>query len=50
MECIAEFLLEPEFSPVWSQYIGLLIPRNTTHQFLSDAGYVGGWSPDFQVQ
>jgi hypothetical protein len=52
MTCIAELLLEPEFSPVWSQYIGLLIPREATHQFLSDASYagIGGWSPDFLVQ
>jgi hypothetical protein len=50
--CIADMLLEPEFSPVWSQYIGLLIPREATHQILSDASYagIGGWSPDFQIQ
>ncbi len=52
MECIANMLLEPEFSPVWSQYIGLLIPRDATHQILSDTSYagIGGWSPDFQIQ
>jgi hypothetical protein len=52
MECIAELLLEPEFSPVWSQYIGLLIPQDATHQLLSDASYagIGGWSPEFQIQ
>jgi hypothetical protein len=52
MLCIADLLLEPEFSPVWSQYIGLLIPRDATHQILSDASYagIGGWSPDFQIQ
>ena len=48
---LCTYLSEPEFSPVWSRYIGLLIPRVATHQFLSDASYegVGGWSPDFQV-
>jgi hypothetical protein len=52
MECIAGMLLEPEFSPVWSQYIGLIIPRDATHQILSDASYagIGGWSPDFHIQ
>jgi hypothetical protein len=45
------YLSEPEFSPVWPRYIGLLIPRVATHQFLSDASYegVGGWSPNFLV-
>jgi hypothetical protein len=48
---LCTYLSEPEFSPVWSRYIGLLIPRVATHQFLSDASYegVGGWSPDFLV-
>jgi hypothetical protein len=48
---LCTYLSEPEFSPVWSSYIGLLIPRVATHQFLSDASYegAGGWSPDFQV-
>jgi hypothetical protein len=48
---LCEFLDEPEFSPVWSRYIGLLIPRIATHAFLSDASYegIGGWSPDFIV-
>jgi hypothetical protein len=48
---ISELLLEPEFSPVWSQYIGLLIPHDDTHKFLFDASYVGigSWSPDFKV-
>jgi hypothetical protein len=53
MACIAEILLiEPEFSPVWSQYIGLLIPRDATHHIFSNASYagIGGWSPDFQIQ
>jgi hypothetical protein len=52
MECIAGMLLEPEFSPVWSQYIGLLIPWDATHQILLDASYagIGGWSPDFHIQ
>jgi hypothetical protein len=52
MTCIADLLLEPEFSPVWSQYIGLLIPCDATHQILSDTSYagIGGWSPDFQIQ
>jgi hypothetical protein len=48
MACIADLLLEPKFSPVWSQYIELLIPCNATHQILSDASYagIGGWLPD----
>jgi hypothetical protein len=48
---LCEFLSEPEFSPVWSRYIGLLIPRVATHQLLSDASYegIGGWSPDFKL-
>jgi hypothetical protein len=52
MLCIAELLLEPQFSPVWSQYIGLLIPRDATHRIFSDASYagIGGWSPDFHIQ
>jgi hypothetical protein len=52
LKLLAESLTLPEFSPVWSCYIGLLIPRVATHAFLSDASYegVGGWSPEFQVQ
>jgi hypothetical protein len=48
---LCEFLTVPEFSPLWSRYIGLLIPRMATHRFLSDASYegIGGWSPDFLV-
>jgi hypothetical protein len=48
---LCTYLSVPEFSPIWSRYIGLLvIPRVATHQFLSDASYegAGGWSPDFQ--
>ena len=49
---LCESLHLPEFSPVWSCYIGLLISRTATHKFLSDASYegLGGWSPDFCVQ
>jgi hypothetical protein len=49
---LCEQLLRPEFDPVWSCYIGLLIPRDATHAFLSDASYegLGGWSPQFEVQ
>jgi hypothetical protein len=52
MACIAAILIEPEWSPVWSQYIGLLVPRDATHTILSDASYagIGGWSPDFRIQ
>jgi hypothetical protein len=48
---LCEFLNEPEFSPVWSRYIGLLVPRMATHELLSDASYegIGGWSPEFEV-
>jgi hypothetical protein len=51
MACIAALLLESEFSPVWSQYIGLLVPRDATHTILLDASYAGirGWSPDFRI-
>jgi hypothetical protein len=49
---LCEALMLPEFSPVWTCYLGLLVPRVCTHKFLSDASYegLGGWSPDFQVQ
>jgi hypothetical protein len=49
---LMEVLELPEYSPVWSCYIGLLVPRVATHQFLSDASYegLGGWSPEFKVQ
>jgi hypothetical protein len=52
LTCIADMLLELEFSPVWSQYIGLLIPWDATHQILLVASYagIGGWSPDFHIQ
>jgi hypothetical protein len=48
---LCKFLSEPEFSPVLSRYIGLLVPRVATHTLLSDASYegIGGWSPDFNV-
>jgi hypothetical protein len=48
---LCEFLDEPEFSPVWSRYIGLLIPQTATHAFLSNASYegIGGRSPDFSI-
>jgi hypothetical protein len=48
---LCEFLSEPEFSPVWSRYIGLLVPRVATHALLSDASYegIGGWTPDFEL-
>jgi hypothetical protein len=51
MECIANMLIEPEFSPIWSQYIGLLIPCEATHQILSDASYagIGGFQIPWQV-
>jgi hypothetical protein len=41
MACVAALLLAPEFSPVWSQYIGLLVPRDATHTILSNASYAG---------
>ena len=52
LKLLAESLRLPEFSPVWSCYIGLLIPRDATYEFLSDASYegVGGWSPHMEVQ
>jgi hypothetical protein len=52
LKLLMEMLTLPEFSPVWSCYIGLLIPRIATSRFLSDASYegLGGWSPEFQVQ
>jgi hypothetical protein len=51
LQFLCDYLLEEEYSPVWSRYIGLLIPRLATHTLLSDASYegIGGWSPDFQV-
>jgi hypothetical protein len=52
LQIVAIYLQEPEYSPVWSRYIGLIVPRAATHTILSDASYagIGGWSPDFQVQ
>jgi hypothetical protein len=52
LQMIADLLLEPEYSPVWSRYIGLLVPHEATHHILSDASYAGidGWSPHFQIQ
>jgi hypothetical protein len=52
LKLLAESLRLPEFSPVWSCYIGLLVPRIATHEFLSDASYegVGGWSLGMKVQ
>jgi hypothetical protein len=49
---LSEQLILPEFSPVWSCYIGLLIPRIATHSLISDASYegLGGWSPRFEIQ
>jgi hypothetical protein len=51
LQFLCDYLREPEFSPIWSRYIGLLVPRLATHALLSDASYegVGGWSPDFKV-
>jgi hypothetical protein len=51
LQFICELLQEPEFNPVWSCYIGLLIPCMATHKLLSDVSYedIIGWSPDFQV-
>ena len=48
---LCESLNLPEFSPVWSCYIGLLVTRIATHTFLPDASYEGleGWSPDFKI-
>jgi hypothetical protein len=48
---LCESLRVPEFSPIWSRYIGLLVPRIATHRFLSDASYegIGGWSPCFGI-
>jgi hypothetical protein len=52
LQIVADLLLEPEYSPIWSRYIGLLIPREATHTILSDASFagIGGWSPDFKIQ
>jgi hypothetical protein len=52
LKLLAESLELPEFSPVWSCYIGLLVPREAAHSALSDASYegVGGWSPELQIQ
>ncbi len=49
LQCIADLLLEDEYSPIWSQYIGLLVPCDATHSILSDASYagIGGWTLNF---
>ena len=46
LRIVATYLQEPEYSPVWSRYIGLIVPRDATHTILSDASYagIGGWS------
>jgi hypothetical protein len=51
LKFLSEYLLLEEFSPVWSRYLGLLVPRIATCIFLSDASYegLGGWSPTFKV-
>jgi hypothetical protein len=51
LKLMSESLTLPEFSPIWSCYIGLLVPRTALHWFLSNASYegLGGWSADFQV-
>ncbi len=51
LRIVAHYLQEPEYSPIWSRYIGLLVPRVATHTILSDASYagIGGWSPDFTI-
>jgi hypothetical protein len=51
LKLLCESLRVPEYSPIWSRYIGLLVPRIATHRFLSDASYegIGGWSPCFQL-
>jgi hypothetical protein len=48
---LCDYLLEPEYSPIWSRYIGLLVHRLATHTLLSDASYegLGGFSPEFEV-
>ena len=38
---VATYLQEPEYSPVWGRYIGLIVPRDATHTILSDASYAG---------
>ena len=52
LRLLSETLTLPEFSPIWSCYLGLLVPRDPTHSFLLDASYegVGGWSLDFRVK
>jgi hypothetical protein len=49
LQIVATYLQEPEYSPVWSCYIGLMVSRVATHTILSDASYagIGGWPPDF---
>jgi hypothetical protein len=52
LKLLIESLQLEEFSPVWSCYIGLLVPRIALYRLLSDASYegLGGWSPEFQIQ
>jgi hypothetical protein len=51
LRIVADLLLEPEYSTIWSSYVGLLVPREATHTILSDASYasIGGWSQDFKI-
>jgi hypothetical protein len=52
LQMIVDLLLEPEYSPVWSRYNGILVPHKATHINISDASYAGirGWSPHFNLQ
>jgi hypothetical protein len=52
LKLLSESLNLPEFSQVWSCYLGMLVPRIASHRMISDASYegVGGWSPEFEVQ
>jgi hypothetical protein len=51
LQMITALLLELEYSPVWSRYIILLVPREAMHQILSNASYagIGCGSPHFKL-
>jgi hypothetical protein len=52
LQIVATYGQEPEYSPVWSRYIGLIVPRVATHMILLDDSYtgIGGWLADFNIQ
>jgi hypothetical protein len=49
MHLLMEPLLAPKEDPIWTHPIALLVPREATHWFKSNANYagIGGWTLNF---